>query len=425
MMSMRALATVFIVAGVLVPMLTWGQSTDEIQKEIDGHNTQIEQLNKEIATYEKELVEVGTKKQTLQNTLSQLDIQRKKITASINVTKSKIRTLELEIKTLAKNITGKEDSIKTHREGLAQNLRRLNETETQSLTVSILSSEDLAAIWNDVDRSYELQDAVQENIHELSVQRASLAETKTVTEGKQAELLRQQRNLVAEQGSLDAMRKAQADLLAQTKAQESNFQAILSEKQAAKASFESALSDLKVKLQYTIDPSQIPPTGKGILRWPVDNVKVTQYFGNTDFARAGGYSGKGHNGIDLRASVGTPIKAALTGVIAGTGNTDAVRGCYSYGKWVLIKHANGLATLYAHLSQVNVAEGQSIATGQLVGYSGATGYATGPHLHFGVYAGQAVQIIKLGEATNKKTACSNAVMPVAPLSGYLNPIDYL
>ena len=244
-------------------------------------------------------------------------------------------------------------------------------------------------------------------------------------EERREELLRQQKNLVEEQGSLDAMRKAQADLLAQTKAQESNFQAILSEKQAAKASFESALSDLKVKLQYTIDPSQIPPTGKGILRWPVDNVKVTQYFGNTDFARAGGYSGKGHNGIDLRASVGTPIKAALTGVIAGTGNTDAVRGCYSYGKWVLIKHANGLATLYAHLSQVNVAEGQSIATGQLVGYSGATGYATGPHLHFGVYAGQAVQIIKLGEATNKKTACSNAVMPVAPLSGYLNPIDYL
>src|SRR3989344_3000014 len=85
----------------------------------------------------------------------------------------------------------------------------------------------------------------------------------------------------------------------------------------------------------------------------------------------------------------------------------------------------GLSTLYAHLSQINATEGQSVSTGQVVGYAGATGYATGPHLHFGVYASQTVQIIKLGEATNKKTACSSAVMPVAPLQGYLNPVDYL
>jgi len=231
--------------------------------------------------------------------------------------------------------------------------------------------------------------------------------------------------LLAEQGSLDATRKAQNELLAQTKSQESTFQSILAEKQAAKASFEAALSDLQSKLQYTIDPSLIPPAGKGILRWPLSSVKVTQYFGNTAFAMSGAYAGKGHNGIDFRAAIGTPVKAALTGTVLGTGNTDSVRGCYSYGKWVVIRHSNGLSTLYAHLSQIDVSTGQSVSTGQVIGYSGATGYATGPHLHFTVYAASAVQIIKLGEATNKRTACSNAVMPVAPLSGYLNPIDYL
>lgn len=422
---MRKVSAVLILAGMLLPVLLFAQSAEEIQQEISSHNSQIEQLNKEIAAYEKQLTEIGTKKQTLQSTLSQLDIQRKKITASINVTKAKIRTLELQIQTLSKNIKGKENSINIRESGLAENLRRLNETETQTLVVSVLSSENLTDIWSDIDRSYELRETVQESIDELSAQKESLTETKTATESKQAELLKQQRNLVAEQGSLDATRKAQSELLRETKAQESNFQAILAEKQAARASFEAALADLQTRLQYTIDPSKIPPAGKGILRWPLDNVKLTQYFGDTDFARSGGYAGKGHNGIDLRASIGTPVKSALTGTVIGTGNTDAVRGCYSYGKWVMIKHANGLSTLYAHLSQINVSDGASVATGQVIGYSGSTGYATGPHLHFGVYVSQAVQIIKLGEATNKMTACSNATMPVAPLSGYLNPMDYL
>lgn len=421
----RGLSAAVLVSAALVPTLALAQSADEIQREIESHGEKIEQINKEIAAYEKQLVDVGAKKQTLQNTLAQLDIQRKKIAASINLTKSKIRTLELEIQALSEDISGKEESIKAHKSGLAESIRSLNDSETMTLAIVTLSSEDLTGIWSDIDRSFELQKAVRESISKLSAQKASLTETKNATEAKRAELKKQQNNLAAEQGSLDATRKAQAELLAQTKAQESTFQAILAEKQAAKASFEAALSDLQERLRYTIDPSKIPPAGKGILRWPLDNVKVTQYFGSTDFARSGGYAGKGHNGIDFRASIGTPVKAALTGTVVGIGNTDTVRGCYSYGKWVLIRHGNGLSTLYAHLSQASVSQGESVATGQVIGYSGATGYATGPHLHFGVYASQAVQVIRLGEATNKKTACSNAVMPVAPLSGYLNPMDYL
>ena len=426
-MSVRLKQVLFfacVVFGIL-PFLVSAQSADEIRSEISNHNAQIEALNKEIAAYEKQLVEVGTKKQTLQNTLSSLDLQRKKLTASISVTKNKISTLQLEIQSLSKNIEGKEGSIRTEAAGLAETIRRLDEVEQKTLAEVVFSTENLTSVWTDIDAIDSLQSAVQENIDKLSIQKQSLTETKTATEQKRAELVKQQNNLIAEQGALDATRKAQSDLLTQTKSQESNFQAILAQKQAAKASFESALADLQSKLQYTVDPSSIPSTGKGILRWPMDNVKVTQNFGNTEFARSGAYNGKGHNGIDLRASVGTPIKAALTGTVIGTGNTDAVRGCYSYGKWVMIKHGNGLSTLYAHLSQTNVSEGQSVATGQVIGYSGATGYATGPHLHFGVYVSSAVQIIRLGEATNKTTSCSSAVMPVAPLTGYLNPIDYL
>ena len=235
----------------------------------------------------------------------------------------------------------------------------------------------------------------------------------------------QKATLVTQQGSLTVTKKAQGDLLVQTKSKEATYQKIIAEKKAQEKSFEDALGDLKMQLQVSVNQSEITPGGKGVLEWPVDKVRITQYFGNTAFAASGAYHGKGHNGIDFAASIGTPIKAALSGTVIGTGNTDSTRGCYSFGKWVLVKHLNGLSTMYAHLSQINVSSNEAVGTGDTLGYSGETGYATGPHLHFGVYVSSATKILRLGDATKSATACAGAVMPVAPLEGYLNPLNYL
>ncbi|NCO89539.1 M23 family metallopeptidase, partial [Candidatus Wolfebacteria bacterium] len=88
-----------------------------------------------------------------------------------------------------------------------------------------------------------------------------------------------------------------------------------------------------------------------------------------------------HNGIDFKASLGTPILAAEDGEVMAVGDNGRVQ----YGKFILIKHNNNLATLYAHLSRQIVQKGSVIKRGQVIGYSGNTGYSTGPHLHFGVY----------------------------------------
>ena len=108
----------------------------------------------------------------------------------------------------------------------------------------------------------------------------------------------------------------------------------------------------------------------------------------------------------------------------GVGDTDVIPKCYSYGKWVLIEHQNGLSSLYAHLSRIKASAGQEINTGDLVGYSGNSGYSTGPHLHFTVYASQGVEIKRLGDI-KKITKCAEARIPIAPLEAYLDPLDYL
>ena len=85
-----------------------------------------------------------------------------------------------------------------------------------------------------------------------------------------------------------------------------------------------------------------------------------------------------HTGLDFAVGTGVPIKAAGNGIVVWAGP----RG--GYGNAVIIDHRNGLATLYGHQSKVNVTVGQKVATGQVIGFVGQTGMATGPHLHFEV-----------------------------------------
>lgn len=88
-----------------------------------------------------------------------------------------------------------------------------------------------------------------------------------------------------------------------------------------------------------------------------------------------------HSGVDWHVSVGTPVKAAAAGTVIRA-------GWYStYGYCVDIRHSDGSMTRYAHLNSITVSNGQYVGQGDLIAYSGNTGYSTGPHLHFEIWIG--------------------------------------
>ena len=85
-----------------------------------------------------------------------------------------------------------------------------------------------------------------------------------------------------------------------------------------------------------------------------------------------------HLGLDFRASIGTPVDATNSGTVI------LARPLYFEGNCVMLDHGQGLVTIYMHLSEFKVKEGEKVTAGQLIGLSGGTGRATGPHLHFAV-----------------------------------------
>jgi len=91
---------------------------------------------------------------------------------------------------------------------------------------------------------------------------------------------------------------------------------------------------------------------------------------------------RSHHGIDLGAASGTPIKAAAPGRVVFAGE----RG--GYGNLVIVEHADGVRTRYAHCRQIDVAVGQEVDAGAVIAQVGSTGRSTGPHLHFEVRRGE-------------------------------------
>lgn len=111
-------------------------------------------------------------------------------------------------------------------------------------------------------------------------------------------------------------------------------------------------------------------------RYPLDHIRVSSFF-----RVVSGLLPDGHHGIDFAARAGTPIHAVAAGNVLTVGNDER------YGNFIVIDHAQGKRSLYAHLQSVGVKEGEALRGGQVIGKVGATGMATGPHLHFEAYDG--------------------------------------
>lgn len=435
-LTVAAIGAFFITADNL-----HAESVDELQEKINQRNEEIRKLEEEANRYRIEIASKQERGKTLGAELNRIDTTIKQLQKDISVTQSRIKKAGLEIKQTDLQIKKKEDAIASIRAGLSDVVQVLAEEEQESLLAVMLKSSAISQFLQQVENLSRTKEKMLDSLESLRTLKNELGEQKSKAEKKKSEAEILKKTLAGRNAVITNEKSQRAALLAQTKNQERLYQALLIANEEKIEALEQEIRSIEGDLRFTIDPKSVPQKGSGVLEWPLPEVSlkscwnggegfkncVTQFFGYTSFALAGGYGSKGHNGLDLRATIGTPTFSSEQGVVTGAGDTDlGCRGA-SYGKWILIKHANNLSTLYSHLSQINVSVGQKVKRGEHIGLSGKSGYATGPHLHLGLFITQAVEV-----KTIKSKVCGrDMILPVvgsdqsAGIQGYLNPLDYL
>lgn len=436
-----SLLSVLLVSAAFFAPYVFSADIEELRQTIDKKTDEIKKLEEEARQYRQEIASKQQVGKTLKEELARIDRTVKQLQKDISVTQAKIQKAGLEIQELDIEIKEKEASVARLRSGLAGVVRAFAEEEQEPLVVTLVKSRVLSDFLQQFDYLALAKEKMLASVGSLRELRIDLENQKARAEKKKDEA-EDLKKILAGRRTIVTGERAQRDkLLKETKNQERAYQNLLREKEDRIEDLEREIRSIEQEIKVTIDPSSLPAKGIGVLGWPLPELTlkscwngggndancVTQFFGYTSFARAGGYGKQGHNGMDFRASIGTPVFASENGVVAGVGDTDV--GCRgaSYGKWVLIKHPNNLSTLYAHLSQTNVSEGQEVKREERIGLSGKTGYATGPHLHFTVFAAQAVEIktIKSKVCGRNMTLPFAGSDPTSGIQGYLDPLDYL
>lgn len=200
----------------------------------------------------------------------------------------------------------------------------------------------------------------------VTLKKATIARDKAAAAKAKVDLL-----VAKKATALDVAATNRAKVLKQYKSVQAEQQRIaaLLAKQAAQEAAQLAAGGT---LSYT-------PTASSGFLWPIAGARVTQGVGPRIHPVYGYRSC--HTGVDLGAATGTPIRATASGVVVNTASGGP------YGNHTLISHGNGIYSMYAHMSRFKAQEGDTLKQGDIVGYVGSTGYATGPHLHFEIHVG--------------------------------------
>lgn len=409
--GLRRLGALFALILVLFAAHTAGAETmDELRKRIDEKESEIKALEEEAAQYRRNLNQTMLQSKTLSGEVSRLDAAIKQINYRLSIVRHQLDATVLKIRTLNNKISASELSINQRRAQISEIIRTLNDFDQLGLLPMALNSRGVIEFFDAVASLTQLEKGLYNELLTIKAFKEDLEVNRQQEKNLEIEQRALNEELTTQNIIEQSKRKDRANLLAQTRNQESRYQQLLAENRKRQEEIAREIEGLESELRRLILKANIPPRTPGLFSWPVDNGYVTQEYGETTKTGFINDFYKFHNGIDFGASggIGVPIKAVADGVVTAVGDTSP----YAYGKWVAIDHGNGLTTLYAHFSLVAVGRGRGVSRGSVIGYMGSTGFVTGPHLHLTVYATETFRVEKRW-------------FGLLPLGGSLNPRDYL
>ncbi len=372
------------------------------------------EINQKMLQAQKDLDATENKGKTFQNEIKQANYRINQLDLSIKSSEINIEKLGFEVKSLNYDIGKIGQQINIEKSGISQFLKEIQKKDSEELIIILLKNKSLSESIDKLKNISDLNVKLSDEIIKMNQLNEDLSGKLNLTSQKKIGIEQENKNLKNKKIITSGEKQDKQELLTQTKNQEKNYQSLIGNLTKQQEAIAAEIEKMEAELRLKIDPSLLPMPRPGVLTYPIQGAIITQGYGATTFAKYG-YKGQWHNGLDFGAPIGTPIYAAEKGKVLEVWDQD--KYCYrgAYGKFIVIEHENNLTTLYAHLSLATVKKGDYVSRGDNIGYVGKTGYSTGPHLHFTIYASQTFYI------GSSKVNCG----PVMPYGGDLDPQKYL
>ncbi len=412
-------AAVFLIAGPagsVSAQTATSTTADALQNQINAKNTELQQIQAQRDALQTQLNQISQSKTSLSNDVQTLTNNIDQLNLQIQSNQITVQKLTLQMQSDSQNITTINQEVKDHYAALAQLMVEIQQQESPNAISVILKSGKLSDAVAEAQNSELLNQAFNQNISDLQDLQTSLSQSIQDASSLKAQKQEQQVNLTNQQSILSDQQSAKQTLLNQTQGEEQIYQQQIVQLNAQEAAIDQEIGSIEDQLRASFNPNLLPSKLPGLLAFPVDEPIITQLYGYTQYAKTA-YSNHFHNGVDIGVPIGTPVYAAADGTVFRVDNND--RGTsrwkkYQYGKYIMIDHADNLTTLYAHLSRQVVKAGDTVKKGQLIGYSGETGYAEGGHVHFGLYWTPSIELKAIAPAAG-----------LVPVGVTIDPMSYL
>lgn len=362
---------------------TLAREVDALETQIKNHKDRIQELNSQIEGYRKKAKEQQSAALTLQNQLALLENNIQEGQLQIERTKKEIDLTNSEIQRLTDKIRIQELVIAKRQASLAELVRHIRQTDQVSPLYVFLTKPSFSEYFARLDEVRRLQDELVQVTELLKTQKKEMERFRTARELDRSKLVDREHQYRKDILELEETREAKLSLIDQTENKEEVFQRVVYELRQQQQSESAGIASLQDRLRENLNQADSAlARGDSTLQWPLTPKKgVSARFHDTTYPFRNLFE---HPGMDLPAPVGTPIKAAAGGYIAWT------RTGKQYGNYIMVVHAGGIATVYAHLSRFAVKPDTYVERGEVIGYSGGrpgdqgAGLSTGPHLHFEV-----------------------------------------
>ena len=358
------------------------EASDELQAQLKSQRDAIEALQTKVKAYEDKVRGKRNEALNIKNQLSEIQDNIEKTQTELEIKEREITEVNLGIKEAEKRIADKLKEMNTEQARLGEFVRVLYQKGEKSYLEILLANDALSEYFDQMQYLETVEGDLGVVVKKIKAVKAKMEADKAALEDQHKSLETLSVQLDAKQETLAEKATVKNVLLETTQADEAKFQALLKEVRSEQAKINSDIVNLERKLRERLaakgDKTLAELSGQGFI-WPIDGRTITSGFHDPDYPFRRYFE---HPAIDIRAKQGTSIRAIGSGYVSRA--LDAGMG-YSY---ISIIHADGLSSVYGHVSCILVNEDEYVVQGQVIGCSGATPgtpgagrLTTGAHLH--------------------------------------------